>query len=181
MLVLKKYVLLIILTPILFCGCQVKPDETVDGFMSAIAGKNLRRASAFCTVDLKKSVANLPYLLRNYNYGMGKIKWEVNDVFPTRSGMRARVFLAIFREWPRPEILNVYLDVDLKKLNGKWFVSSINTIVPEYTTYTDEPRRKNKYYTFRLMRPKWEVKTNIDEPLPRFLQRYNKDCRAWLY
>ena len=176
-----KKLILFVLMPLLFCGCQVKPEEAVGAFMKYCAQKNTHNASVFLTPEYRKTFLNFPFALRNYNYGITKIKWQLSDMSKTRAGLQAHVFTTIYREWPAPGIIQAYLKMNLINKKGKWFINSINTVIPEYTFFTEKPNGSERYYTFSLLRPKWEVKTNIDEPLVNFLKKYNEDCRSWLH
>lgn len=178
---MKRKLLFIALLLIPFYGCQVKPEETINGFLTAIAEKNMHSAAAFCTESFKNSITNLPFAKRNFNYGVKKIKWNVLDIFPSKSGLKAQAPITIFRDWPAPEILKSLLSIELVKVKNKWYISSIQIIIPTYPEFVEKPLNNDRYYTFALTRPRWERNVNVNEPLPAFLKRYDEDCRSWLY
>lgn len=166
---------------VLFCGCQVKPTETINSFFEAVADKNLNKATTFCTKSFGENFTNMPSALKNYNYSVKKINWDMQDLYVRTNGLLANVYVSVEREWPMPNIVQAFLAVDLIQKNGKWYISSIQSAIPEYVEFTAEPQNTDKYYLFTLVKPRWMIKKQINKPLSAFIKEYDKCCYSWLH
>jgi len=167
---------------ILFCGCQVKPDETVNSFLEAVADKNLNKAAIFCTKSFREEFTNLPSALKNYKYSIKKINWDLRNLYVNQNGFMADVYVSIEREQPAPRNLQALLAINLTKENGKWYISSVQSTIPEYIEFTTKQQKKeDKYFLFTLVRPRWMIKKNINEPLSSFVKQYDRYCYSWLH
>ena len=163
------------------CGCQVKPDETVNAFFEAVADKNLNKAATFCTKSFRDKFTNLPSAFRNYNYSIKKINWKLRNLYVNQNGFIADTYVSIEREWPMPARVQAILSIDLIKEKGKWFISSVQSTIPEYIEFTTKPQNDDRYFLFSLVRPRWMIEKHINEPLPTFVKQYDKCCYSWLH
>jgi len=166
---------------VLISGCQVKPKETVDAFFGFVANKHLNEAAALCTDSFREEFTNLPSALRNYNYSIKNIKWALKDLYVQTNGLIAETYVEIKREWPMPARLQAFLAISLIEKKGKWYISSIQSIIPKYVTFTTKPQDDDRYFLFSLVRPRWVIEKNIDEPMSTFIKQYDKYCYSWLH
>jgi len=179
---LKTFLLIALIAVIIsLSGCQVKPADAVNSFFKAVADKDLNVAASFCTKTFSDKFTNLPSALKNYNYSMKKINWDLKNLYVKKNGMLAEVYLSIEREWPVPARLQAILAVDLINQKGKWYISSIQSTIPDYVEFTTKPQNDDKYFLFTLIRPRWVLKKSVNEPLPLFVKRYDKTCYSWLH
>jgi len=166
---------------VLLCGCQVKPAETINSFFEAVADKNLNHAATFCTKSFRENFTDLPSALKNFNYSVKKINWDLQNIYVQTNGLLAKVYLSVEREWPMPGRLQALLAVDLIKENGKWYISSVQSTIPEYVEFTTEPQNTDSYFLFTLVKPRWIIRKQINEPLSSFIKNYDKCCYSWLH
>jgi len=166
---------------ILICGCQVKPDETINSFFEAVADKNLNHAATFCTESFRDNFTEIPSALKNFNYSIKNVNWDLQDMYVQTNGMLAKIYVSLEREWPMPARLQALLAVSLVKEKGKWYISSVQSVIPEYIEFTIEPQKTDKYYLFTLVRPRWITEKQINEPLSSFIKKYDKCCYSWLH
>ena len=162
-------------------GCQVKPDETINSFFEAVANKDLNKASTFCTKSFRDKFTNLPSAFKNYNYSIKSINWELKDLYVKPNGLIAKTYVSVKRDWPLPAIVKAIFTIDLSKENGKWYISDVQSTIPEYIDFTSDPQDDDKYYLFTLVRPRWLVEKQINEPLTSFVKQYDECCYSWLH
>ena len=166
---------------VLTSGCQVKPSDTIDAFYKSIANKNLSEAATFCTESFRGKFSDLPSALRNYNYSIKKIKWDLSNLYVETNGFIAETYVLIEREWPLPARLRIMLTINLVDEKGKYYISSIQSTIPKYATFTTEPQSDDRYFLFSLVRPRWLIEKDIYEPLPTLIKQYDKSCYSWLH
>jgi len=166
---------------VLICGCRVKPAETINSFFEAVADKNLNHAATFCTESFRENFTNIPSALRNFNYSIKNINWDMQDMYVQTNGLLAKIYVSVERDWPMPARLQALLAVSLVKENGVWYISSVQSAVPEYIEFTTEPQNADKYYLFTLVRPRWIIEKHINEPLSSFIKEYDRCCYSWLH
>ncbi|MCX7847602.1 MAG: hypothetical protein N2595_06215 [bacterium] len=155
----------------LVAGCEVAPEEAVNGLLRAVARGDMRRAGMYCMPSLRAALTNFPGCTQLLRYSVLSLRWEVQNLYAATNGMLAVVPFVCVRETPPPNITKGALYVHLVEDDGVWRALAIEVDVPEYVEFVTTPQGNGQYSMWSLTKPRWECKQTVRESLPVFARR----------